>query len=355
METLDAVLKNIEPLNTEGKVNTQKRLDQLTKPPGSLGRMEDIAMWYIKVIGKIPPPRLKKTIFIFASDHGVVEEQVSAYPKEVTAQMVTNFLQGGAAINVLARHIGADLQVVDMGVDHDFEVAPDLLSRKISYGTRNMVLGPAMSWTDAERAVLIGYQLAQWASLKGVNLIGAGEMGIGNTTASSAITAAMTGVSVELVTGKGTGIDDQGLLRKQMVIQKALEKNCPISKDPLDVLSKVGGFEIGGIVGLILGSAVHRIPIVIDGFITTSAALLAVALKPESREFLWAGHRSPEPGHQIALNALGLDPLLDLNMRLGEGTGAALAMGIVEASLKILKEMATFDQGRVSRRVEGSF
>jgi nicotinate-nucleotide--dimethylbenzimidazole phosphoribosyltransferase len=311
--------------------------------------MEDIAAWCIKIWGRIPPPCLKKTIFIFASDHGVVEEQVSAYPKEVTAQMVYNFLQGGAAINVLARHIGAELQVVDMGVDHDFKIAPGLLCRKISYGTRNMVLGPAMSRAQAERALLIGIQLAQRASLKGVHLIGAGDMGIGNTTASSAITTVMTKASVELVTGKGTGVNEQGLLRKQMVIQKALKINFPNSKDPLDVLSKVGGFEIGGIVGLILGSAAHRIPVVIDGFITTSAALLAVALKPETREYLCAGHRSSEPGHQIALNNLGLNPLLDLNMRLGEGSGAALAMGIVEASLKIFNEMATFEQAGVSK------
>jgi nicotinate-nucleotide--dimethylbenzimidazole phosphoribosyltransferase len=348
MQKLQTILDRIRPLDSEWRIITQKHLDQLTKPPGSLGRLEELAEWYVHVTGKFPPRLPKKATFTFAADHGVVEEGVSAYPKAVTAQMVYNFLRGGAAINVLARHVGAEVRVVDIGVDHDFENLPGLLHHKVSRGTRNMTRGPAMTEDETRRAVWVGCQLAEEAAREGVGLLATGDMGIGNTTPSSAITAVMTGSPVERVTGKGTGIDDQTLVIKRAVIEQAIRINQPDPKDPLDVLTKVGGLEIAGITGLILGAAAHRIPVVVDGFISTAAALIAVALKPETKNYLLAAHQSAEPGHRIALAALGLHPVLDLNMRLGEGTGATLGMGIVEAAIRILTEMATFEEAGVS-------
>lgn len=352
MQRIKAILERIGPLDSDSLTMAQKRLDQLTKPPGSLGRLEELAAWYVQVTGKIPSLPLKKAIFTFAADHGVVEEGVSAYPKAVTAQMVYNFLRGGAAINVLARHVGAEVRVVDIGVDHDFENMPGLLHHKVSRGTRNMARGPAMTEEEAQRAVWVGCQLAEEAARDGVGLLATGDMGIGNTTPSSAITAVLTGSPVEQVTGRGTGIDDRTLVIKRAVIEQAIRINQPDPNDPLDVLTKVGGLEIAGIAGLILGAAAHRIPVVIDGFISTAAALIAVALKPEAKNYLLAAHQSAEPGHRIALTALGLDPLLDLNMRLGEGTGATLGMGMVEAAIRILTEMATFEQAGVSGKDE---
>lgn len=352
MNRLQEILDKIQPPDSEGRLIAQKRLDRLTKPPGSLGRLEELAAWYIQVTGKIPSLPLKKVIFTFAADHGVAEEGVSAYPRAVTAQMVYNFLRGGAAINVLARHVGAEVRVVDIGVDHEFEGLPVLMHRKISRGTQNMAREPAMSRAQAETAVSTGIELAEEAVRHGASLLGTGDMGIGNTTASSAITAVMTGAPVDDVTGRGTGIGDQALVIKRAVIHQALRINQPASSDPLDVLSKVGGYEIGGIAGLILGAAAHRVPVMIDGFISTAAALIAVGLKPEAKDYLLAAHRSAEPGHQMALDHLGLRPVLDLEMRLGEGTGAALGMGLVEAAIRILTEMATFEEAGVSPREE---
>jgi nicotinate-nucleotide--dimethylbenzimidazole phosphoribosyltransferase len=348
MQKLQTVLDKIRPLESEWRILAQKHLDRLTKPPGSLGRLEELAEWYVHVTGKFPPRPPKKAIFTFAADHGVVEEGVSAYPKAVTAQMVVNFLRGGAAINVLARHVGAEVRVVDIGVDHDFENMPGLLHHKVSRGTRNLTRGPAMTGEETLRAVWIGCQLAEEAARDGVGLLATGDMGIGNTTPSSAITAVMTGSPVERVTGKGTGIDDRTLVIKGAVIEQAIRINQPDPKEPLDVLAKVGGLEIAGITGLILGAAAYRIPVVVDGFISTAAALIALALKPETKNYLLAAHQSAEPGHRIALKTLGLHPLLELNMRLGEGTGAALGMGLVETSIRILNEMATFEQAGVS-------
>jgi nicotinate-nucleotide--dimethylbenzimidazole phosphoribosyltransferase len=350
MQTLQTVLDKIRPLDPEWHIVAQKHLDQLTKPPGSLGRLEELAAWYVQVTETFPPSLPKKQIFTFAADHGVVEEGVSAYPKAVTAQMVYNFLRGGAAINVLARHVGAEVRVVDIGVDHDFGGLPGLLHHKVSRGTRNMTRGPAMTEEETRRAVQVGCQLAEAAAREGVGLLATGDMGIGNTTPSSAITAVMTGSPVEAVTGRGTGIDDQTLLVKRAIIEQALKINLSDPTDPIDMLSKVGGYEIAGVAGLILGAAAHRIPVVIDGFISTAGALIAVALKPETKNYLLASHQSAEPGHRIALKTLGLRPLLDLNMRLGEGTGAALGMGLIEAAIRILIEMATFEQAGVSER-----
>lgn len=348
MKRLQSIVDRIKPPDASGRLLAKRRLDRLTKPPGSLGRLEELALWYVGITGKIPTPPLKKAVFVFAGDHGVAEEKVSAYPKEVTAQMVRNFLHDGAAINVLARQAGADVRVIDIGVDHDFGRSPGLIDRKIARGTRNMKQGAAMSRKKALSAMAVGCELAEEEARRGIHLLGTGEMGIGNTTASSAITAVLTGAPVEAVTGRGTGIDEPTLRVKRAVIQEALRVNRPNPHDPIDLLAKVGGFEIGGIAGLLLGAAAHRIPVVLDGFISTAAALIAVALAPETKEYLVSAHRSAESGHRIALAKLGLDPLLDLNMRLGEGTGAALGMGLVESAVRILTEMATFDEAGVS-------
>ncbi|TAJ98543.1 MAG: nicotinate-nucleotide--dimethylbenzimidazole phosphoribosyltransferase [Candidatus Manganitrophaceae bacterium] len=348
MKKIQSVIDRIQPPEESGRLLAKRRLDRLTKPPGSLGRLESLAVWYVGATGKVPVPPLQKAIVVFAGDHGVTEEKVSAYPKAVTAQMVYNFLNGGAAINVLARQAGADVRVIDMGVDHDFGKRPGLVDRKIARGTRNMKFGYALSRRKALSAIAVGCELAEEEARRGTNLLGTGEMGIGNTTASSAITALLTGAPVGTVTGRGTGIDLPALRAKRAVIQEAIRVNRPNRHDPIDVLSKVGGFEIAGIVGLLLGAAAHRIPVVVDGFISTAAALIAVSLAPEVKEYLLSAHRSAEPGHRIALAKLGLRPLFDLEMRLGEGTGAALAMGWVESAVRILTEMATFDEAGVS-------
>jgi nicotinate-nucleotide--dimethylbenzimidazole phosphoribosyltransferase len=348
MKKLQSVLGRIKPVEESGRSLAEKRLARLTKPPGSLGRLEELAAWYIGITGKMPTLPLKKAVLVFAADHGVAEEKVSAYPKAVTAQMVYNFLHGGAAINVLARQVGIDIRVVDIGVDHDFGKLPGLIDRKVDRGTRNIRLGPAMSRREAISAIAVGCDLAEEEARRGTNLLGTGEMGIGNTTPSSAITTLLTGSPVEAVTGRGTGIDEPTLRLKRAVIEEALRVNRPSLDDPIDVLAKVGGYEIAGIVGLLLGAAAHRIPVVVDGFISTAAALVAVALAPEIKEYLVAAHRSAESGHRIALFKLGLDPLLDLGMRLGEGTGAALGMGLVESAVRILTEMATFEEASVS-------
>ncbi|VAX29847.1 Nicotinate-nucleotide--dimethylbenzimidazole phosphoribosyltransferase [hydrothermal vent metagenome] len=352
MNTIKNTLAQITALDPKWQSRAQNHLDRLTKPPGSLGRLEEIARWFIQVRGKFPPALPQKMLFTFAADHGVTDEGVSAFPKSVTAQMVHNFLKGGAAVNVLARHTGAEVRVVDIGVDADFKSLPNLIHRKIARGTKNMAEGPAMSRQAAETSLKTGIALAEKAMQEGVTLLGAGEMGIGNTTAASAITAVLCKAPVNKVTGRGTGVDDAALAHKQKIIDQAIRVNQPDSKDPLDILVKVGGFEIGGMAGLILGAAANRIPMIIDGFISTSAALIAVALKPAVSSYLLVAHQSVEPGHQIALQHLGLSPLLDLDMRLGEGTGAVLAMGMVDAAIKIVNEMATFEQAGVSNKTE---
>jgi nicotinate-nucleotide--dimethylbenzimidazole phosphoribosyltransferase len=348
MKKLQSVIDRIQPPEESGRLLAKRRLDRLTKPPDSLGRLEDLAVWYVGITGEVPTPPLEKAIVVFAADHGVTEEKVSAYPKAVTAQMVYNFLRGGAAINVLAKQQGADLRVIDIGVDHDFGKRPGLIDRKIARGTRNMKRGSAMSRRQAISAIAVGCELAEEEARRGTNLLGTGEMGIGNTTASSAVTALLTASPIAAVTGRGTGIDGPTLRIKRAVVEEALRVNRANPHDPIDVLAKVGGFEIGGIAGLLLGAAAHRIPVVVDGFICTAAALVAVALAPEMKHYLVSAHRSAESGHRIALSKLGLDPLLDLNMRLGEGTGAVLGMGLVESAVRILTEMATFEEAGVS-------
>jgi nicotinate-nucleotide--dimethylbenzimidazole phosphoribosyltransferase len=328
----------------------QRRLDNLTKPRGSLGRLEEFARRYVSMRGDINARIKKKAIIVFAADHGVVEEGVSAYPKDVTYQMVFNFLRGGAGINVIARYVGAEVKVVDIGVDHDFGPVSNLIDRKIARGTANMTKMPAMSRDTACKAVEVGYETATEMIEHGVDILATGEMGIGNTTASSAVTAVYTRKSVREVTGRGTGIDEKTLEMKISAIERALAVNRPDRNDPLDVLSKVGGLEIAGITGMIIGAANRRIPIVLDGFISSVGGLIASKMNPNIRNYLFAAHRSVEVGHKAVLEELGLEPFVDLNLRLGEGTGAAIGIDLISLGLTILDEMATFAEAGVSDR-----
>ncbi|MBD0315496.1 MAG: nicotinate-nucleotide--dimethylbenzimidazole phosphoribosyltransferase [Nitrospiraceae bacterium] len=348
--TLNDVVAQIQSPDSRLRTQAQARLDRLTKPIGSLGRLEDIAAQYAMLSGEIKPAVPRGAVFTFAADHGVALEGVSAYPREVTPQMVLNFLRGGAGVNVLARHAGVDVRIVDIGVAHDFGVVPGLIQRKIMAGTHNFLSEPAMTREQAEQAVMVGVELSMEAVRDGIGLVGTGDMGIGNTTASSAITVVMTGRAVEEVTGRGTGIDDAAHARKINVIREAVGLHRPDRTDPIGVLSRVGGLEIAGLAGLILGAAACHVPVVLDGFIAGAAALIAVGLQPRCREYLIASHRSVERGHQAILDHLDLQPLLDLHLRLGEGTGACLGMSLVFSAVKIMTEMATFDEAGVSER-----
>jgi nicotinate-nucleotide--dimethylbenzimidazole phosphoribosyltransferase len=325
-----------------------RRLNSLTKPLGSLGRLEAIAAQLVVIREEEFPDCSNKIIFTLAADHGVTQEGISAYPQAVTRQMVLNFLSGGAAINVLCRQFGIEVVIVDIGVDADTEEFDGLVRLKVRRGTSNMAAGPAMTRTDACRALQAGIALSGRAHRDRKQLVGTGEMGIGNTTAASAVAAVLCGKPIAEVTGKGTGLNDAALRRKIDIIDRALTLNKPNLGDPIDVLSKVGGLEIAGLAGLALGAAARRIPVVIDGFISTAAAAIAVAIEPRLKGFLFASHRSTEPGHDALLKFLGLEPFLRLDMCLGEGTGAALAMPVIEASAKLLKEMATFSSAGVS-------
>ena len=348
MDIVQTTLARIKPVSSELLAQTQARLDNKTKPPGSLGRLEEFARRIAAIDGTLEPDTSKKVVFTFAGDHGIVEEGVSLYPKEVTAQMVFNFLAGGAGVNVLARHVGAEVRVVDVGVDHDFDNAPGMLHRKVARGTRNFAKGPAMTRGEALAALQVGIELADACKTEGIGLIGTGEMGIGNTSPSSAIIAAISGLSVRDLTHRGTGINDTALENKIRVIEQGLALNRPDPTDPLDVLTKVGGLEIAAIAGLVLGCAANSIPVVIDGFISTAGALIATELHPQVRDYIFAAHQSVEIGHSFMLERIGVRPILDLDFRLGEGTGAALAMGLIYAGVKVLKEMATFEQAGVS-------
>lgn len=322
----------------------------LTKPPGSLGRLEEIGNRLSAIQQTVTPEVSRKRIYVIAGDHGVTEEGVSAYPREVTAQMIDNFLNGGAAINVLARHGGIDVKVVDAGVAADLSTRSTLINVKRVWGTANFAVGPAMSRNEAERLVTAGVELAHVSKAEEIQLLGVGDMGIGNTTAASAITAALRQEDPSSHTDRGTGVDDLMLTHKIEVIRQALAINQPDAGDPIDVLAKVGGAEIAVMVGVVLGAAVERIAVIADGFISTSAAALAVRLCPKTRQYLFLAHRSVERGHAALIDLIGLQPLLDLRMRLGEGTGAALAMHIADASAKLLREMATFGEAGVSNK-----
>jgi nicotinate-nucleotide--dimethylbenzimidazole phosphoribosyltransferase len=346
--SLSQTLNKIEPADENIMQLARKRQDSLTKPRGSLGRLEEVSVRVAGMRRCITSTFDNKAIVVMAGDHGVVAEGVSAYPQEVTRQMVYPFLSGCAAVNVFSRHIGARVAVVDMGVIGGFEPNPLLECKSIAFGTADMAQGPAMTRKQATDAIEAGIAVIESQVAKGLDIVGTGEMGIGNTTAASAICAAFTGRSAADVTGRGTGIDEKQMLHKIDVIDRALEVNRPDSNDAIDVLSKVGGFEIGGLAGVILGAAANRIPVVIDGFISGAAALIAVKLCPQVKDYLIASHLSVEQGHRIMLEYMGLQPLLSLDMRLGEGTGAALGISLVEAAVKILKEMKTFDEAGVS-------
>jgi nicotinate-nucleotide--dimethylbenzimidazole phosphoribosyltransferase len=351
-QNLHEYLARIEPLKTDFLDKAQQHLDSLTKPLGSLGRLEEFAKRYVAIKENLHPKVDRKAIFTLAGDHGVTEDNVSLYPREVTPQMVYNFIQQGAAINVLARFIGARLYVVDMGVDHDFEPAEGLIIKKVAKGTRSITDGPAMTREQALQAIMAGIELVEMARNEAVDLIGVGDMGIGNTTPSSAIIAAIARAPAKTVTGRGTGLDDKGLERKVAVIEKALHVNRPDLTDPLDVLAKLGGFEIAGITGLTIGAAGHRIPVVADGLISTAGILIATEMNPLIKEYVFPSHRSVEIGHLAMLDRIGIVPVLDLSMRLGEGTGAALCIQLVEAAVRIYNEMATFGEAGVSERKE---
>jgi len=350
MSLLEQTLSRIEAPDERIRQGIARRLDSKTKPPRSLGRLEDMAA-ALGAIQRTPTPRLgRKAIVVMAGDHGVAAAGVSAYPQEVTVQMLQNFAAGGAAICVLGRLAGADVVIVDMGCRVASKPHPKILDRRIGPGTRDFTREPAMTADEARRAVEAGIGVALGLADQGVTLIGLGEMGIGNTTAASAMTAAFLGLPPEAVTGRGTGVDDVGLRRKIGAIRAALELHRPVAADGLDVLAKVGGFEIAGLAGVVLGAAARRIPVVMDGFIATAAAAAAARLSPAAAGSLLPSHASVEIGHRRLLESLGVRPYFDLEMRLGEGTGAALAMPLLEASIRILEEMATFESAGVSQK-----
>jgi nicotinate-nucleotide--dimethylbenzimidazole phosphoribosyltransferase len=345
---LEEIIKAIQPLDEIAMQSARARQDTLTKPRGSLGRLEELSIQLAGMKASLLPSVERKAVIVMAADHGVAREGVSAYPPEVTAQMVLNFLRGGAAINVLARQAGARVTIVDIGVATELEATPGLIQRKVMCGTRDLAQGLAMTRLEAEQAIQVGIDVLNEEAGRGLDLVATGDMGIGNTTPSSAIAAVLTGLPVAQVVGRGTGIDDQSLERKIKVIEQSLRVNQPDPNDAMDVLHKVGGLEIAGLAGVMIAAASQRIPVVVDGFISTAAALIAVGLAPGARDYLIAAHQSVEIGHQAMLKHLSLAPLLDLNLRLGEGTGAALAFHLVEASTRILREMATFGEAGVS-------
>jgi nicotinate-nucleotide--dimethylbenzimidazole phosphoribosyltransferase len=343
------IVREIESPNEEWLIRARAHLSVLTKPLGSLGLLEDIAAQMVSIRQEDFAKPLCKAVWVFAADHGVTAEGVSAYPNDVTHQMVLNFLEGGAAVNVLARLHCVAMSVVDVGVDADFGPMSGLLDYKVRRGTRNMLREAAMNDAEMASALEVGTKLADEAKKKGQSLLAVGEMGIGNTTAASAITAALTGTPAAKVTGRGTGLDEIARTHKQRVIEGAIERHCASGHlGPLDILRCLGGLEIAAMTGLFLAAAQHRIALIADGFISTAAAALAFAIEPRVREYLFAGHQSEEPGHRILLEFIGLKPILSLNMRLGEGTGAVLAMPIIESALALYIQMATFASAGVS-------
>jgi nicotinate-nucleotide--dimethylbenzimidazole phosphoribosyltransferase len=347
------VIRKIQPGNAEFESTAKRHLDSLTKPIGSLGQLEDVAAQYVAWRQQDSPSISGKAVYVFAADHGIVEQGVSAYPKDVTPQMVFNFLNGGAAINVLARQAQSDVFVVDVGVDAAFDGLKGLIDRKVRRGSRNFAKEAAMTKEELNAALQVGIDLAEEAEKQGRTLIALGEMGIGNTTAASAVAAALTGLPASQVTGKGTGLDAERCQRKVEIIDNALRMHFPERPssfpDPLEVLRRVGGLEIAAITGMVLGAASRRIAVVIDGFICTAGAAVACALAPDARAGIFAGHQSAEPGHRILLVSMDLKPLLQLGMRLGEGTGAVLAFNLIDASLRIYNEMATFESAGISK------
>ena len=352
---LEEIIDGIKPVDQGWIQKAQERTAQLVMPTRALGRLHEISERVCGIQKTLAPAINRKAIVVMAGDHGVVEEGVSAYPQEVTPAMVQTFLAGGAGINAISRQVGADVWVVDMGVISHLDVtgikgADRLIVEKIGSGTANFTKGPAMSQKDAEKALLVGFQQAVKLIDAGADLLGTGDMGIGNTTPSAAIGAVLTGATLTDMVGRGTGVDDAGLAHKRDIVRRGIEVNTPQPEDGLDVLAKVGGFEIGGIAGAILAGAFYRRIVVIDGFISTAGALIAHALCPVVKDYLFAGHCSAEAGHHIMLKHLGLEPILDLGMRLGEGTGAALAMGVIEGAVRMFKEVLTFEEAGVANK-----
>lgn len=348
MRLLNQTIENIEEVSIDPDGEIRDRLNKLAIPSGSLGRLEEFATVYASIKGSINAPIRHKVVFTMAGDHGVSSEGVSAFPQEVTRQMVENFLEGNAAINIFARHVGARVVIVDCGVNADFEPREGLKIKKVGYGTGNIAHGPAMSTEQAVQSLEVGIEVLNEEFCNGLDIVATGDMGIANTTPSSAIIACLTELDVSEVTGRGTGLDNWEVERKIGIIERALDINKLDPSDPIDVLAKVGGFEIGGIAGLCLAAASHKIPVLIDGFISTAAALIACAIEPKVNGYIIASHVSAENGHRIALEKLGKKAILDLNLRLGEGTGAVLGLNLVEAGVKILTQLATFSKGMVS-------
>ncbi len=346
MEIFERTVAGIRPAYEESKKEAAERLDKLVKPIGSLGKLEDIAVKISGITGKQKNSFEKKVTIIMASDNGVVEEGVSAAPQAVTALMTINFLKGITGVCVLSKHAGADIRVVDIGVASDLEY-PGLINRKIRKGTSNMAKGPAMSREEAISAIETGIEMVSQLVKEGYSLFGTGEMGIGNTSTASAVAMAFIGCSSEETVGKGVGLTEEGYANKKSVIERAISINKPDSNDPIDVLSKVGGFDIAGMTGCFLGAAYYRVPIVIDGFISAAAALAAYRINPLVRDYIIPSHLSEEPGYSLVINEIGLKPLLDLNMRLGEGSGCPLAFNIIEAAETIISDMATFEEATI--------
>ena len=351
-DLIDRTVNEIMPLDESAMDAARARQDQLTKPLGSLGRLEELSIRLAGIFGVATPRISKKTVILAAGDHGVVAEGISAYPQDVTPAMVMNFLGGGAAINVLAGHAGANIVVIDAGVAADLPEHPQLRSAKMGRGTENIAVGPAMTREQAIQCLELGIETAREQIAAGADLLSCGDMGIGNTTPSSAITSVITGAATDITTGRGTGLDDAGLAHKSTIVLRAIDVNKPEPKDGLDVLMKVGGFEIGVLAGVYLGAAAGKRPVVVDGFISGAAALIAYAIAPNAAQSFIASHQSVEPGHRISLSHMGLEPLLELGMRLGEGSGAALAIPIVEAAAKCLSDMTTFAEAGVSEKIE---
>ena len=351
--SLNKIVQGIEPVDEKWIEKARERTAQLVMPPRALGRLHEISEQLCGIQKTLEPLIERKAFLVMAGDHGVVEEGVSAYPQEVTGEMIKTFLNNGAGINILAAQVNADVFVVDMGIVPDLDPATlkggdRLFIQKVAKGTANLSQEPAMTREEAEKSILTGFQLASGLFNNGIQILGTGDMGIGNTTPSAAIGAVITGKTVEEMVGRGTGVDDEGLFRKQEAVRKGIEVNQPSREDGLDVLSKLGGFEIGGIAGCVLAGAYYKRPVVIDGFISTAGALIAHALCPVVVDYLFAGHCSEESGHRAMLKYLGLEPILDLGMRLGEGTGAALAMCIIEGAARIFTDMLTFEQAGVT-------
>lgn len=349
---LESVVKSIQPLDRQAMRQARERLDNLTKPLGSLGRLEEIAEQVAGITRNPLPSIPRKTAILLAADHGVVAEGVSAYPQEVTRQMLANFASGGAGMNVLCRHAGIELWVVDIGVAAATEGMAGIINRKVAYGTANMARGPAMSRETARQALETGIDLAREAIEAGAGLLITGEMGIGNTTPASALAVFYTGLTPEEAVGSGSGISRERRQNKIRAVARALEINQPDRNDPIDVVAKIGGLEIAGMAGIMLAGAVGRVPVLLDGLISTAAALVAAHLCPGVKDYLLGTHLSQEPAHQAMLEFLGLKPMLVMGMRLGEGTGAALAAPVVDAALKILREMATFGEAGVSEALD---